>query len=797
MSSASPRAGGLRRVLLTAVLAGLALAAVFPVWRHLGRPAPVVYDLAARAAVAERSSPREVVFPGVPGYEHYFTEGFHSEGRRSAGATPFLWTKRECALAFDWPEVHTRAAVVDLAPYPGVAGGQRVEVLLNDQRVAELALNDARGRYRVELPGHAQVPGRNSLRLRFSAAAAPTDSDPTSADDRELAAAFYALSVAPGGDARLDDLLQRDAPAPVEWAAEQGVPTLTMLAPGSVRFALRLPAGAELRFTPELHALARSAAGSATFRVTLETQGRGARALFEQRVQASDRMPQEVALRLPGRPGDVVRLGLDVQAAPEQPFAWGVWRAPRVLGRAGPAGLRPQPWSAAEAARGEGQRRALSSARPNVIFIILDAARAQQFGAYGYGRATTPHIDRLAREGVLFEHAVTPAVYTLSAMSSVWTSLYPDRHHGELAFSSPLPDESFTLAELLSARGVTTAAFVANAMAGRAFGLHQGFGEFREIFRDLGSDADAFMQVVPGWTLQHRDQPFFLYLHFREPHFPYDPRPPFDTAFGPEGPIAKSVRRDASFLVDVNQGRRAFSAAEREHLVRLYDGNLAAVDHELGRLRAALEAQGVWERSVVIVAGDHGEALQEHGYIGHNTQLYEGSVRVPLIVRFPKGLGPTGRRVGALVDLLDIAPTVAEVFGLGEQPDARRHFQGRSLLGVLAGAPGKPAVLSRTVWERPRYGLSDGRYKYIYDTRTGDEELYDTQTDRGETNNLRLEQPLRTAFYRQELFEWTAAIAQGSGEHVSGRAPSQLTREQCENLKSLGYLGSDVVCPAQ
>jgi arylsulfatase len=783
--------------LLAALLAGLALCAVFPVWSRLGRPAPVVYDLAARTAVAERVAAREVVYPGVPGYEHYFVEGFHSEGRRAPGATPFLWSKRECELAFDWPATIARAGVLDLAPYPGVAGGQRVELLLNGQHVAEFALNDARARYRLELPASAQVPGRNRLRLRFAAAAAPTANDPASTDDRELAAAFHALTLAQADDASLDDLLHRDAPAPVEWGQERGVPTLTMWAPGSVRFALRLPAGAELRFTPELHALARSAAGSATFRVTLESAGRPERELFAQRVQAGDRDVQEVALRLPGRAGDVVRLGLHAQAAPAQRFAWGVWRAPRVLGCGPAVGLRPQPWSAADAARGSAQQRRLSAARPNVIFMILDAARAQQFGTYGYERATTPHIDRLAREGVVFEHAVTPAVYTLSAMSSVWTSLYPDRHHGDLAFSSPLPDESFTLAELLSARGVTTAAFVANAMAGRAFGLHQGFGEFREIFRDLGSDADAFMQVVPGWTLQHRDQPFFLYLHFREPHFPYDPRAPFDTAFGPDGPLAKEQRRDANLLIDVNQGRRPFSAEERAHLVRLYDGNLAFVDEQVGRLRAALEAQGVWERSVVIIAGDHGEALLEHGYIGHNTQLYEASVRVPLIVRFPRGLGPAGQRVPALVDLLDIAPTVADVFGLGDQADARRHFQGRSLLGVLAGAPGKPAVLSRTVWERPRYGLSDGRYKYIYDTRTGEEELYDTHADRGETRNLKTGEPLRAAFYRQELFEWIAANAQGADEHAAGRAASKLTREQCENLKSLGYLGADVVCPAQ
>jgi arylsulfatase A-like enzyme len=143
-----------------------------------------------------------------------------------------------------------------------------------------------------------------------------------------------------------------------------------------------------------------------------------------------------------------------------------------------------------------------------------------------------------------------------------------------------------------------------------------------------------------------------------------------------------------------------------------------------------------------------------------------------------------------------VAPTVADIFGLLDQAEARQNFQGRSLLAVLSGAPGKPAVLSRTVWDRPRYALRDLRFKFIYDTRTGAEELYDLQADPGERVNLVAQQALRVAFYRQELHQWVAGLA-AAGSAEGGGPAARLTREQCENLKALGYLAGDFKCPEE
>ncbi len=549
---------------------------------------------------------------------------------------------------------------------------------------------------------------------------------------------------------------------------------------------MKLPPSAELRFTPELLPAARAAAGAASFRVTIESPGGGEREVWSRVVRARGKDPGEQVVRIPGRAGDIVRIGLAVGEAGSPRFAWGGFLAPRVLGEGGRDPLQPTPVSPADDARADGLRKALAGA--NVLLVILDAGRAQSFGAYGYGRPTTPEIDRIASEGVVFERVYTPAVYTLGAISSLWTSQYPDRHHSEVSFSARLPKDRLTLAELLSAQGIHTAGFVANAVAGRGFGFDRGFVEFHEVFRTLGSRGDVFRQALPPWLKQNRDRRFFAYLHFREPHFPYDPEPPFDTKFGPDGPIPKAARRDAAFFTDVNQGRRPFSEAEREHLVRLFDGNLAFADQEVGALRRALEAEGLWDKTVVIVAADHGEELYERGWIGHNVHVYEPSVRIPLIIRFPKGAGPAGKRVAALTDLLDVAPTIADVFGSRGKGGSDREFQGRSLLPVIAGAPGKPAVLSRTVWDRPRYALRDERYKFFYDTRTGEERLYDLEKDPGETRDVGPAEPLRAAYYRQALHAWTLKLAR-RGPASSEQA--ELSREQCENLKSLGYIHSE------
>lgn len=746
-----------------------------------GRPGVVVYDLAERLAVADRWSTREVVLFGTPSAEPYLREGFYTEAG-GAAADRFLWSKGESELALAFGQVSSRAAVLDLRPYEGVRG-QRVEVRLNGAPVESFALNDGRHRYLVRLPASAQRAGENRLRFVFAQTATPGN-----ADKRNLAAAFHSLTIGAAEDATLTDLLGRGAPAPAAAAADGGVPEIEQVGPSVLRFALRLPRGAALRFTPSLHREARAADGSAALRVTIEGEAGGERELWSRVLRARDAAAGEVAVALPGAEGDVVRLALYTGG---ERHAWSVWKAPRVTGDAASPGLRA--YAPADAAKGAPVAK--QAAGMNVVLLVLDAARAQQLSCYGYARATTPEIDRIAAEGVVFERAFTPAVYTLGAMSSVWTSQYPDRHHSTVSYADPLPKDRLTLAETLGARGLRTAGFVANAVAGPVHGFDRGFGEFHEVYRmfaDLGSRGAAFDRVLPPWLAQHRSERFFLYAHFREPHFPYDPGPPFDTRFGPDAPLTVAQRRDKAWYTDVNQGRVTPAPDEIAHLVRLYDGNLAYVDAQVGAFRRALEAQGLWDRTVLIVTADHGEQLFEKGYVSHSAQVYEQSTHVPLIVRVPGG--PRGMRVAQLVDLLDVAPTVLDLFGAADGSFAKQA-QGTTLLPMIAGAGPRTggaggegvSALSRTVWDRPVYALRDPRYKLVYDTRTGREELYDLEADPGETRNLSATHGVRVAYHRQALLQMLASLRQSpSGASSAPAVP--LTREQCENFKSLGYV---------
>lgn len=206
-------------------------------------------------------------------------------------------------------------------------------------------------------------------------------------------------------------------------------------------------------------------------------------------------------------------------------------------------------------ARAEAPAGGSSPVATNALLVILDAAGARHFGCYGYERATTPNLDRIATEAVLFEQAYTPAVFTTAALGSVWTGRPPDEAFGNLARKQRLPRRWTTLAERLTRAGVYTAAWVANARAGLAFGLDRGFAEFHEDFTNDVGDAATLARHVADWLEKRPPEPFFAYVHLREPHFPYDPPPPYDQKFGPILELPSDARREDYWIESVNARR--------------------------------------------------------------------------------------------------------------------------------------------------------------------------------------------------------------------------------------------------
>jgi choline-sulfatase len=769
------------RLLPLLILSLTAASAAATCWR----PAlTVAYDLVERLPSAERWSSREVVLFGTPDAEPHLADGFYQE-RSPVGRAGFVWSRHESELSFTWPETRPRTAVIDVAPFAGVRN-QSVSIYLNGTPVEATSLNESRHRYRVALPAQGQRAGENRLRFVFASDASPAQSGGNAADRRRLAAAFYSLVVGSSDDEGIEELLGRGAPTPFSMTTVGGVPGMTFVGPSMVRYAVRAPAQGELRFTPELHPQAQAAGESVSFRVTVESRPGDEREVWSTVIGPSDK-PREVRVGLGVREGTLIRVGFHVGKTGTGRATWGTWMAPRILVAGGSS------QAGAASTQGEANPIRKQVAGGNVLLVVLDAARARSFGAYCQSGGTTPNIDRLASEGVVFRRAFTPAVYTLAAMSSMWTSQYPDRHHADVSFSAQLPADRLTLADVLSAQGIHTAGFVANQVAGSFNGFDRGFSEFHDVWRDRGSRASSLVDAVVPWLSTGTSRRFFAYVHFREPHAPYDPPPPFDGRFAPDDVIPKAERAGSGLdarLKQLNQGARAPLAGEIEEIRGLYEGNLASADDQFGRLRKEMEAKGLWEGTTVIVTADHGEGLFEHGWIGHNTQVFDESTHIPLVIRFANGARAPRWAVEALVDLRDIAPTIADLLGVLGKGGSDREFTGRSLLDLLADAKGQEFVLSRTVWDRPVYGLRDERWKAILNTRTGSLQLFDLSADPAESRDVSAADPIRTAYYRQTLENAVARLTPVRAAET-GR---KLTREQCESLKALGYVGADVKC---
>ena len=747
--------------------------AVLPVPAFLtaacARPAPVVvHDLVAAAPFAELRSAWVSVRPGTLDTELLEERGFE----RAAGfGTDDLSSllRSPATLLVPMGASAPGRLVVDVAPEPGYAG-QNLEVAVAGTTVARLRLESGRQRFMVDLPIGMKSTGRTRIRLR-----APDL--PAHARRGPFVARLYGLTAGGALDPALDAVARGRPRAivAVEGAGEGAA--LAQLAPSAVRYAVILPREADLRFAAEWDREAVASCGPPALSVRVEDGTGAARTAWSGKPDALG-AGREVRVALRRESGGPAWITLEAEA-PAGCVATVRWIGPRILGRSPVPTLRPGP--SPETSEAIALRRGLGAV--GVVLIVLDAAQASHLGCYGYPGATTPEIDRLAADGIVFESHYTLASFTYAAMASMWTSRPPDEGGGEWLAQGILPSGLLTLAELLTAQGIRTAGFVANPSAGPAFGLDRGFSELLRLYREPWTvgpppSAEVFSGPLHRW-LEAAKPPYFVYAHVREPHMPYAA-----PLVGPDAPLPPEAKHQG-FWDRVNRGERVATPAELDHLVRLYDGNLRTADRAVGALRTHLEGLGLWDRLVVIVTADHGEALHEHGHVGHNQQVYEESVRVPLVVRLPKGLGRRGVRYHALTSHLDLAPTVSDLMGVLGKGGSARGFHGRSLLPALFADAPPSAVASRTTGGRPVYGLRTGPHKYIFDRTAGREELYDLEHDPGERRDLAPDSPLLTAVYRQMLGRWLADVRR---EARFEPRPSQLDERDEESLRALGYL---------
>ena len=299
----------------------------------------------------------------------------------------------------------------------------------------------------------------------------------------------------------------------------------------------------------------------------------------------------------------------------------------------------------------------------NVLLVSIDTLRPDHLGAYGYRRPTSPHLDGLAARGALFENAVSTAPWTLPAHASMFTSRTP-AFHGMQDEASRLADGVPTLASALRSVGHRTLAVVSHVYVSSEFGLDRGFDVFDDSLIQGGATNPVASEAV-DLLLEHLGrtpvEPFFAFLHLFDPHVPYTPPAPyFDRFAAPDyaGPVDGTLASVKAF----GRGGAVVPRVDLQHIIDLYDGEIAYTDAELGRLFEVLAQRGVLDRTLVIVTSDHGEEFKEHGRIGHGTGLFGEQLRVPLIIAGHPAFAPGSRRQ-ELVSLVDLAPTVLDLVG--------------------------------------------------------------------------------------------------------------------------------------
>lgn len=434
----------------------------------------------------------------------------------------------------------------------------------------------------------------------------------------------------------------------------------------------------------------------------------------------------------------------------------------------------------------------------NLVLVLIDTLRRDHLGTYGYPEATSPFIDRLAENGVVFEAASTQASHTFVSTASLFTSRYfPlfaanegfERHESwspqlalNLAARSSLADANPTLAEALEAAGFRTFAVFTNPHHHVTSGFWQGFQEPRYVARPAGPDPSASAEQVRENFLELLDaapdeRPFFAYLHFMDPHTPYLPPERLARLFLRPGDGSRHLLETGT----VEPGKPV-GASELRAMRALYDAEIRYVDETLEAIVRDLEERGLWSQTLLVIASDHGEEFMEHGGLGHGRHLEREQLRAPLVLSGATGLSP--RRVATPVPNLDLAPTLLALLGV-EVPEG---FRGRTLPGLGLGV-GSDARESHAWWQRWR-SLSDGHWHLAIERGSGRTRLYDLAVDPEGRRDVAARHPEVVARLRERLdvleAEHDARNRASSALGVTGLAPP--TREIERQLEALGYV---------
>jgi arylsulfatase A-like enzyme len=413
-----------------------------------------------------------------------------------------------------------------------------------------------------------------------------------------------------------------------------------------------------------------------------------------------------------------------------------------------------------------------------IILIDVGTLRADHLGCYGYDRDTSPHIDALAGESVLFEWCFSQAPHTAPSQASILTGLYPGTH-GVVPEGGRLPSEAMTLARALADHGYETAAFVDGGYLSAEFGLQQGF---RTHDNSHGAGLEKIAPKAVGWLGENAAQDFLLLIHTYDTHAPYSPPLHYRDLFlkhdSSEEAKAAASRLDTIHLAAEGQRPQALSPYDLEYAEALYAAEIRFVDDMIGELMREIRNLGLDERATIVLVSDHGEEFQEHGSLFHD-KLYSTVTHVPLMIRLPGGR--QAGRISNIVETVDLMPTLLDLAGAPQPPGV----QGQSLLPLIRGK-GKPPYMA--FGESDFFGgqqyVAMGGYRMIVSAASGKAELYRFLDDPLELDDLAPSDPERVQVLQRRLDAWKELVTRAA----LGQETAPLEEDTLEQLRSLGYV---------
>jgi len=423
------------------------------------------------------------------------------------------------------------------------------------------------------------------------------------------------------------------------------------------------------------------------------------------------------------------------------------------------------------------QHKATKSAatRPNFLILLVDALRPDHLSTYGYSRPTSPNLDLLAKESLVFENAFAQSHCTNFSVPTLFTSRLPLETKTKQSSYYNLSPDLVMLPQTLQEAGYSTVAFCVNPLIHWDYGYDAGF----DAFYQGHEKGEALNEKALTWLKTNAPQPFFIYLHYMDVHGPYCAPEKYRAPFlsGIPSPTDQAVRYgQITEMLDQMETGKVYRREEQEYLRALYDGGINYTDWYIGELLAQLKQMGLYENTVIIVLADHGEEFWEHGGLGHGGQLYDELLRVPLIIKLPAAFGFRGKRLTTPARIIDIYPTIMELAGLSSPS----RLRGKSLLAADAG---------EKCWlyaEAPEMAaLRDRSWKFIDKPGSLQDELYNLEKDPAEIKNVIARYPERAAQMQAQIAKFTKSAKSATSAHQEQKSIDPKTFER---LKSLGYL---------